>query len=219
MHPFKEQVINTFANLAHILEKADDDGLDVMCTSRSDRLEHDRRTERLVSFVRSSFRESTRNRCFIEASLNFLISKVIQDLPSGAGAQSKKRKGFMGLIGKSYKGRPISIYVLTNGVWNSTQATSTCGADGPILQLIREIKDRNLRRDQVSIQFIRFGNDETGIKRLTYLDDALMKDTGLDIVDHKASTSDVWSMLVGSLDEETDLFEGTAEGAPEDHSN
>lgn len=85
MLPFEEQVIETFTNLAHVLEKADDDGLDVMCTSQSGRLEHDRRTERLVSFVRSSFQKGTRDRCFIEASLHFLLSKVIQDLPSGQG--------------------------------------------------------------------------------------------------------------------------------------
>ncbi|ROW17218.1 hypothetical protein VPNG_01208 [Cytospora leucostoma] len=219
MLPFEKQVIDTFANLAHILEKADDDGLDVMCTSQSGRFEHDRRTERLVSFVQSSFQKGTRDRCFIEASLHFLISKVIQDLPSGAGAWPKRGRGFMGLIGKKYKGRPISIYVLTNGVWDSPQSTSMCGADGPIRQLIKELKKRNLHRNQVSIQFIRFGNDETGIKRLTYLDDELKKETGFDIVDHKVSTSGVWPMLVGSLDEGTDLWEGTSEGAPEEHGN
>lgn len=177
MQQFEKEVMHTFINLAYILEKADDDGLDVVCTSQWDRQWHDRRTDTLAKLVQDNFQKGIKNRCFIERSLHALLTNVIKELPSGAGAESKNRRKLRSFIGKD-KGRPISIYILTNGVWDpSAQGRNdVCNADTPIRQLIKELKKRNLHRSQVSLQFIRFGNDETGIRRLTHLDDVLGKE-------------------------------------------
>lgn len=80
------------------------------------------------------------------------------------------------LIGK--KRKPTCIYILTDGVWDSSEAAKNglCKADRPIRQLIEELKKRNLERHLVTLQFIRFGNDATGIKRLTSLDNKLGKE-------------------------------------------
>lgn len=178
MQPFREQVITTFTNLAHILEKADEDGVDVFCTSQMDKKENNRRTENLTNFVRNSFCKGAGGRCFIERSLTTLIGKVIQELPPEAGSGLRRARSFRGILGKRYTGRPISIYILTNGVWDSSPAAEKglCNADIPIRQLIEELKRRNLPRNQVALQFLRFGNDETGIRRLRTLDDDIKRD-------------------------------------------
>lgn len=174
MQQHKEAVIDTFINLAHILEKADDDGLDVFCTSDWERKQHGRRAGGLAAFVESQFPKGD-DPCFIENSLLALTTKIIQNLPS---KETKKSQNFMSRFGKKSKGRETSIYVMTNGVWNSSPAarSGVCGADNPIRQLIRELQDRNLHRSRVSFQFLRFGNDPTGIRRLTSLDDDLGKE-------------------------------------------
>lgn len=209
MQKYKKEVIEAFINLAHILEKADEDGLDVICTSDWERKEHGRRAESLVAYVESNFFKGG-DSCFIEKSLLSLITEIIKDLPSNVAKQN--RNFFKSRLTRKVKGRPTSIYVLTNGVWNTSAAArdGVCGADNPIRQLIRELQARNLHRSQVSLQFIRFGNDATGIKRLTSLDDDLGREfPGFDIVDHKDSTGGVWPMLVGSLDEGVDRESGS----------
>ncbi|KUI67132.1 Mitogen-activated protein kinase kinase 1 [Cytospora mali] len=209
MQEHKKAVIDTFTTLAYILQDADDDGLDVMFTSNWEEMRHDRRTDNLVAFVNNNF-DKYGARCFIEKSLHAVITKVIERLPEKEGA----RRRLVNRLARKNKGRPTSIYILTNGVWDS-KAKGVCGADTPIRQLIRELQSRNLHRSQVAIQFIHFGNDERGSERLKWLDDELGKDyPGFDIVDHKDSTGGVWPMLVGSLDEGIDL-----EVNPSDASN
>lgn len=172
MREFKGQVLDVFANLAHILEAADPNGLDVMCTSDPGNMQHSRATDKLVQFFKSNFDKGVSSPCFIERALKTLADKVIDKLPSGPG----EKKGLMSWI-KNDKVRPISIYVLTSGVWNSSETAreGTCGAERPISQLIAELQSRNLRKSQIAIQFIRFGNHPTGIERLIFLDDCLGK--------------------------------------------
>lgn len=174
MQPFQEQVIHVFTNLAHILGKADKDGLDVYCTTSSKK-KHDSRIENLVSFLGDHFRDGHDDKCFIDHSLTQLINKVIKHLSSRAGESPKRVLSLSGLVGRSHKGGPVSIYILTDGVCDSSGG-GLCRADLPIKQLIEEIKRRNLSKTHVSIQFIRFGNDEIGIQRLTHLDDGLEND-------------------------------------------
>ena len=64
--------------------------------------------------------------------------------------------------------RKLSLYVLTDGVWETR-------AD--LQQVIRTLVDNLIQHNhtnkQIGIQFIRFGNDDRGIKRLERLDSGL----------------------------------------------
>jgi hypothetical protein len=44
--------------------------------------------------------------------------------------------------------------------------------------MIEKLRQLGLPKEQVSIQFIRFGNDEVGIKRPQYLDSGLLETYG-----------------------------------------
>ncbi|KAM7219499.1 hypothetical protein V8F06_005054 [Rhypophila decipiens] len=96
---------------------------------------------------------------------------------------------------------PISVIVLTNGQWGDGKAGS--GIDGAIRRLTHQLKERELKRTQVMIQFLRFGNDENGIRHLDYLGRLGREDTdedrGYSIVDTQPVTGNLCSMLIGSI--------------------
>lgn len=66
--------------------------------------------------------------------------------------------------------RALSVYVLTDGVWESPKT-----ADGDYLKitlrkLIHQVKEAGCGREQVGLQFIRFGDHLYGKQRLESLD-------------------------------------------------
>ncbi|KAL9025601.1 MAG: hypothetical protein Q9180_007638, partial [Flavoplaca navasiana] len=68
--------------------------------------------------------------------------------------------------------RPLSLYVLTNGVWDPK-----CTLITEVKSLVAWLQEHNLPNKHVGIQFIRFGNDRGGKERLETLDAGL----GLDL--------------------------------------
>jgi hypothetical protein len=62
----------------------------------------------------------------------------------------------------------MNIYVLTDGCWENA-----CTGENQIRNLVDELVKLKLTKDQVGIQFIRFGNDQRGLERLSYLDSGL----------------------------------------------
>lgn len=171
MQNFKSEILHDLENMMYILSQADPNGLDIILTSDPEKMEHNKSPEKLLRFVDNNFHQGAVGHCFIERSLALLTQRIIENLPSGPG----EKKRFMS-FNKS-KGRPINVYVLTNGIWDPTvrDGARVCGADRPITQLIKELEKRNLHKSQVAIQFVRFGNDPVGIERLVYLDDGLGK--------------------------------------------
>ncbi|KAG8532872.1 uncharacterized protein KY384_002750 [Bacidia gigantensis] len=101
--------------------------------------------------------------------------------------------------------RKLSLYVLTDGVWQ------------PDTDLVLEIQDmvdhleqHKLRDKQIGIQFIQFGNDPIGTARLRHLDQGL--NLKLDIIDTTPATGNVWKMLLGAIN---DWFDNDKVGVEE----
>ena len=86
--------------------------------------------------------------------------------------------------------RRLNLYVLTDGVWQPNNKPSKA-----IIPFHKRLKQQDLRWNHVGIQFIRFGNDPVGIKRLKHLE------TELDIVDTTAVSGNVWKMLLGATND------------------
>ena len=72
---------------------------------------------------------------------------------------------------------PLSVYVLTDGVW---QLGGHEELERTIRDLIQNLHAAKCKRDQIGIQFIRFGNNPAGIERLNALD-RLGTTPGLDL--------------------------------------
>ena len=108
------------------------------------------------------------------------------------------------------KTRPMTIYVMTNGRWHAGEsAESTIDhqrrlAGNAIARAVDALERLHAMDKQVGIQFIRFGEDELGIKRLRYLDDQLPKEKerplARDICDTTPANGNVWKMMLGSID-------------------
>ena len=67
--------------------------------------------------------------------------------------------------------RKLSLYVLTNGVWQTRTDLRHV-----IRTLVDHLIEHKLTNKQIGIQFIRFGNDERGTQRLEKLDSGLHLD-------------------------------------------
>ena len=60
---------------------------------------------------------------------------------------------------------PVTIYILTDGVWQPK-----CDVAGPIKSLMTKMEQYDLPKGQVGIQFIQFGDDFEGSQKLAKLD-------------------------------------------------
>ena len=76
--------------------------------------------------------------------------------------------------------RALSVYVLTDGVWESPKTEGGDYLKSTIRKLIYQLKEAGCERDQVGVQFIRFGDHLYGKQRLEALD-LLGKDLDLDL--------------------------------------
>lgn len=62
--------------------------------------------------------------------------------------------------------RPLSIYILTDGKWEGGG-----NPEVPMLGLAQSLKDYNLTRQQIGIEFITFGDDQGALLYMQNLDD------------------------------------------------
>lgn len=158
-------VVKTFLALAYLVKECDY-GIKLYLTSRPDRMERVSKgtTSKLIKFLENWVRQSSPpGDVNIEQQLG-KIFKTVKALLSSSR-----------IWGKDYP--EISIYILTNGLWNGRENGS--GVDGPIRSLVEEMKRANLMRTHVSIQFIRFGCDPHAMKLLRSLDNDLGKELNL----------------------------------------
>ena len=105
-------------------------------------------------------------------------------------------------LGKRGKAKPISLYVLTDGVWQPGNGQLNMVASS-IKRMVTRLESLGAMSKMVGIQFIRFGNDPIGIQRLRWLDSQLKKDWLLarDICDTTSSSGNVWKMMLGSIND------------------
>ncbi|CVK87590.1 uncharacterized protein FMAN_05469 [Fusarium mangiferae] len=99
--------------------------------------------------------------------------------------------------------RPTSVVILTDGIWEHGGSLEEKGVEACITKIIRRMEDKGIGDTAFSFQFVSFGNDPVGRRRLKYLDDDALyggdEDNRIDIVDHKSSESNVWAILTGSV--------------------
>lgn len=98
-----------------------------------------------------------------------------------------------------------------DGVWQPNNEPSKA-----IAPLLKWVKQQDLRWNHFGIQFIRFGHNLEGMKRLAQLDGM-----ALDIVDVTPTSGNVWKMLLGAVNEWfSDDDSNDHEDTPrEDHSS
>jgi hypothetical protein len=149
--------------LAYLVKELDDDGLDMSFTisSQEKKFNH---ASKAVAYLDAMHPNGLAN---INMRLSKLLMRYVNEL------EHPTPRNRFSLRSRQSSVKPLSLYIFTDGVWQP-------GYDGvpPIEALIEKLTALHLPKEQVGIQFIRFGNSEEGIKKLEYLDSGLRKKFG-----------------------------------------
>ncbi|CAG8948909.1 hypothetical protein HYFRA_00002035 [Hymenoscyphus fraxineus] len=184
MAPHWDEVMRVFEALSYIVKAQDRDGLDLYFAISDDFHQGVKKT----SFLQERVRWHKPNSRAGKADMNIRLSRILQTYTENL--QNKKKT----LFGKTPKTqKPLSLYILTNGIWEGDNST----VDGTIENAVKKLEDLRKDRLQIGIQFISFGDDVTGLEKLRKLDDEL--DLHKDIVDTEPCTGNVWKMLLGPI--------------------
>ncbi|KAK8139416.1 serine/threonine protein kinase [Apiospora sp. TS-2023a] len=157
--------------LSYLMKHLDPNGVEVYFTSNPKQKFICETSTKVESQLSRCFSHGHNAHCQMEHTLDTVFKDVKSKLlRSGEGQSSSSRHIRDRLTGAKASG--VSIYVLTSGVWDRSEE-GNCGVEKPIESLIAFMKTHELGRTEASIQFVRFGADARGIKRLTVLDDKL----------------------------------------------
>jgi hypothetical protein len=162
MKPHWDDVRNTLNALAYLVKGADLDGMDLYFAN-SGYEAHSKDCKGLMKVFNTVNPEG---RCVMKVALGKILEgyKPERMVVQTRRPFSRNKKQKWGL----------SVYVLTDGVWDDG-VDELCGVHEPIATLVRKLRKNGMMGNNVGIQFIRFGNDATGKRRLSSLDNGLRK--------------------------------------------
>jgi hypothetical protein len=188
MHDEKDTIYDGFRALACIAKRLDPDHVELAFASRPLKVHKTKQTKRLRELVKNCQYRGEGH--LMEDRLGDLIDRVI--IP-------RLPLKLFGVNVNIFARKKVSIYVLTDGAWGEVNNRgNACGVERPVKRLIEELKRRRLDRTQVSLHFVRFGDNENGKQHLDRLDDCGIPDD-MDIVDVKHINTDVEGMIMGPL--------------------
>ncbi|CAI6340153.1 unnamed protein product [Periconia digitata] len=181
-------VLDTFGALAYLVKSKDPDGIEIRYTSNP--TYYDRNKDRKPLFQKLS--RSTRGG---NCDIGLTLGRVLKELgPDG----SKNLLSRLGLHKSNYKPKKwgVNIYIFTDGIWQDGD-----GWVDRIVQAMKRLEDQGMEKGQLGIQFIQFGDNAEGTRRLKILDDELRQYGVMqDFVDTEHWTGNAYKMLLGAID-------------------
>ncbi len=149
-----KEVRDVFAHLAYIVKDTDPDGIELLFTMSSDK-HISRRTTPFLAVLDGKRPQGDSN---IRSPLSEVLKEYQERLKGQKTSLWLRRR----------QPRRQTLYVFTDGIWQPD-----CDVTEIIKHLVDCLKEHNLYREQFGIQFIRFGDDTEGVKRLEHLDSGL----------------------------------------------
>ncbi|TPX11521.1 uncharacterized protein E0L32_007732 [Thyridium curvatum] len=207
MTKYWHEVQNAIEALGWVVKRVDPDGVELRFTSKPTQKFKSKRSTELLEKVKMNSPQG--DTCMMELALSVLIDDLV---PASAGAAKTSR--IMRALNKPKTG--ISIYILTNAVWSGKSDYSSglgapaaspdsgskpdmCGVDSAVRTLIDRVHKGRHNRSYVTLQFIRFGHDSVGKRRLSYLDNDISGEW--DIVDRRYHERGMRAMIIGAMNE------------------
>lgn len=182
MYPYWKSLVTLYSDLIYMVKKKrlDPNGSELQFIMSEKHKERKNTTE-LVAMV-SAMQYDMKG----ESNFASRLGKILQ--------------AYKAKLEKKRHTRPISLYIFTDGRWQSGHG-QLAGVARAIQRIVLFLEEIRAPDKQVGIQFIRFGNDEIGRERLRYLDEDLPKDMNLpqDICDTTSADGNVWKMMLGSI--------------------
>lgn len=165
MRGHKSEMLTLLDILTYILKSKDPNKMELLFTmDRSDECLQKHSTP-LVNTVKRHFdrvESSTSRMSNMERRLEIFVKAYIQKL------KGESKTGVLGRLHNHASIRPISIYILTDAEWQPYS-----DAAEPIRELVGALDELEKPKEQVSVQFIQFGDDPRGTERLKKLDNGL----------------------------------------------
>ncbi|KAK9418359.1 hypothetical protein SUNI508_08086 [Seiridium unicorne] len=169
-----EEVKNSVAAFSYLFKTLDPNGIDVVMASAPHIKVTKKTSTDIKNFVGTEFAAGKLADCFIEMALDATLDPI-KEIWSHNRRNSTILDNFRSPYASSMKS--VSVFVFTNGVWDHGK-DETSGASTAIQSLIAVMKEHRIDRTNASIQFVRFGESEVGIRRLEILDDELLDADG-----------------------------------------
>ena len=162
MEPHREQVRKVLELLSYLTKDFDPDGLDLYFTTDPEKLKPKNNAQML--------KELDCRPAHGYPDMRERFAAITGEYQNRFGKRNKFSK-IRHPNSTPWKGpRRLSLYVLTDGVWHNK-----CTLRTEVKTLVEYLIGHKLTNKQIGIQFIRFGNNQTGIDRLKVLDSGLKK--------------------------------------------
>ena len=159
MRAHRVNVLKVLSLLAYMLKNSNPDGLKIVFTQSSTKINSKKSSRLLTSVHQVDFQGVS--------DMRARLSHILQEYKSDFGitvAPPESRYQKTNCLATRW---PLSFYVLTDGKWQPNEV-------GPIIKaLVESMQVNRLPKEHVGIQFISFGNDPCGIERLDHLDQGL----------------------------------------------
>lgn len=190
-------VAKVFEALSYLTKTVDDDGFIKLHFTVSTATHRSNKSSFLLSEV-----EERGLRLSITSNPETACDKILHEWKKKINTHSVKR-----FFSGSEPSMPaVTLYILTNGVWEDRSDLSSFVQD-----VVRFMDQYNMPRKHIGIQFIQFGTDVVGSRRLAHLDSGLK--LSRDIVDTIPSTGNVFKILLGPVDDTFDAHQEVPAGA------
>ena len=145
--------------LGYLVKKYDRDGLDIYFTCPFREYLNVKTTTHLLAIFDENKPFGNDRVSDMSATLSNIVGKYQKVL-----AKIHERKSISARV-MSVRTRPLSLYVFTDAVWQPV-----CEVSPVIKSLVNTLNQQNLHKQQVGIQFIRFGDQPQYQSRLEALD-------------------------------------------------
>jgi hypothetical protein len=155
-------LLDLAANIAYIVKQYDPNGIDLRFLQSDEKLDKCKSSKEVRSKIRfTPFAGMTD----ISLCLRSLLGEYKQRIDDWT---TRKRKY---LVKLHKKPNPITFYIFTDGVWQAAENRRQPEyGQSPIFSMVSELEKHGWGRNEVGIQFISFGNNEDGLRRLETLD-------------------------------------------------
>lgn len=184
MKQHHKDIVQAFTALSYVAKRLDRDGLELAFISSPQIVTRNKKTTRLIELVQGHSYDSDSE--LMEDKLGkFLQEAVVSKFPHLTRYIS------------FFRNTPLTVIVFTDGSWGANQEHAA-GVQNPVIDLMQTMRSRGVARTDVTIQFLRFGDDHYGKGYLSYLDKMGQKDNQ-DIVDTRTIEDNVVDILMSSI--------------------
>lgn len=152
-----EDLKRVFTGVSYVAHQLDPNGIELAFISSPSKVHKKRSTTNLINIVKSHRYDHDAG--LMEDKLGTFLEKIVEPkLPHPLARHLPYSSS-----------RPLTVFIFTDGCWGQGLAYAA-GVQNPIRELMDTMKDRKINRTNVTIQFIRFGDDVDGKRYLKYLD-------------------------------------------------